>query len=147
MANSLDTMDLKQIITLKIGGCSNRKIVATTGISRNTVKTYMKRFKVSEYTLKELMNFDSHALNHPGFTFQYHYREYRQAADNPYSYTQFMDHYGRKYAKVKGSVKLEHEAGNEMVIDYAGKHLHIIDKQSGELMPVAVFVPIFTLSI
>lgn len=53
-----------------------------------------------------------------------------------------MEHYRRKYAKVKGSIKLEHEGGKEMFIDFAGKHLHIVDKQTGELVPVEVFVAI-----
>lgn len=171
MANTLDPMDLKQIITLHLDGLSNRKIGAVLGISRNTVNTYTKRFKASEHSFEELLSFDNTALNdlftshttidterqdalmryfekvnkarnHPGFTFQYHYLEYSETADNPYSYTQFMEHYRRKYAKVKGSMKLEHEAGKEMFIDFAGKHLHIVDKQTGELVRVEVFVAI-----
>jgi hypothetical protein len=66
--------------------------------------------------------------NHPGFTFLYHYQEYVQRVNEPYSYKQFMEHYHRKYAKQKGSTKLEHEAGKEMFIDYAGKKLSIVDK-------------------
>lgn len=154
MANTLDPMDLKQIITLNLDGFSNRKIGTTLGISRNTVNSYIKLFTASDYSFKELLSFDnarlgalfpSHttidnerhdelmlyfegvnkARNHPGFTFLYHYQEYVQQASEPYSYTQFMEHYRRKYAKVKGSMKLEHEAGNEVYIDYAGKKLHI----------------------
>lgn len=49
MANTLDPMDLKQIITLHLDGYSNRKIGATLGISRNTINTYMKLFATSEY--------------------------------------------------------------------------------------------------
>ena len=171
MANTLDPMDLKQIITLHLDGFSNRKIGSTLGISRNTVNSYMKLFTASDYSFKELLSFDnarlsalfpSHttidnerhdelmlyfegvnkARNHPGFTFLYHYQEYAQQASQPYSYTQFMEHYRRKYAKVKGSMKLEHEAGNEMYIDYAGKKLHIINKETGEVIPVEVFIAI-----
>jgi len=36
MANTLDPMDLKQIISLHLDGFSNRKIGATLGISCNT---------------------------------------------------------------------------------------------------------------
>ena len=53
-----------------------------------------------------------------------------------------MEHYRRKYAKQKGSMKLEHEAGKELFIDFAGKKLHIVDKETGELIPVEVFVAI-----
>ena len=52
MANKLDPMDLKQIITLHLNGYSNRNIGSALGISRNTVNTYMKRFKTSEYSYK-----------------------------------------------------------------------------------------------
>ncbi|NJW55725.1 transposase, partial [Salinimicrobium sp. CDJ15-91] len=32
--------------------------------------------------------------------------------------------------------------GNEMYIDYTGKKLHIVDKDTGELIPVEVFIAI-----
>ncbi|MHC5353963.1 sigma factor-like helix-turn-helix DNA-binding protein [Myroides sp. LJL115] len=41
MANKLDLMDLKQIITLHLNGYRNRKIASTLDISRNTVNTNM----------------------------------------------------------------------------------------------------------
>ncbi len=53
-----------------------------------------------------------------------------------------MEHYRRKYAKVKGSMKLEHPAGKEMFIDFAGKKLQIVDRATGEVIPVEVFVAI-----
>ncbi len=169
MANTLDPMDLKQIITSYQDGLSNRKIGDLLGISRNTVNSYMKLFKACDYSFDELLRmeniqldelFTSHTTinnsryeklmiyfdkvnqsrNHPGFTFQYHYNEYKEEVDTPYSYTQFMEHYKRKYASVKGSMKLEHEAGKEVYIDYAGKKLHVVDKETGELRPVEVFV-------
>ncbi|MEQ8419703.1 MAG: IS21 family transposase, partial [Arenibacter algicola] len=140
MANTLDPMDLKQIITLHLDGLSNRKIGTTLGISRNTVNSYMRLFGACDRPLKELLALDNGALealfpshttidnsryeelmecfegvnkarNHPGFTFLYHYQQYIQQAKEPYGYTQFMEHYRRKYAKAKGSMKLEHGAG------------------------------------
>src|SRR5690625_313600 len=171
MANTLDPMDLKQILSLHQDGLSNRKIGNTLGISRNTVNTYIKRFKSSKYNTDELLSFDNPKLkelfthkttldtdrqdelmnyfeqvnkarNHPGFTFQYHYQEYKQTANNPYGYTQFLEHYRRKYAKIKGSLKLEHDPGKEMFVDYAGKKREIVDRKTGEVIPVEVFVAI-----
>ena len=171
MANTLDPMDLKQIISLHLDKFSNRKIGATLGVSRNTVNTHMKLFKASDYSLKELLSFDNAALealfpshttisnprykelmfyfegmhkarNHPGFTFLYHYQQYVRQAENPYSYTQFMEHYNRKHPRMKGSMKLDHKPGNEMYIDYAGKKLNIVDRETGELIAVEVFVAI-----
>src|SRR5690606_31089867 len=171
MANTLDPMDLKQIISLHLDGFSNRKIGATLGISRNTVNNYMRLFRAVDRSLEELLACDNaaqealfpssttianpryaelmlyfdginKARNHPGFTFLFHYQEYVQTAREPYSYTQFMEHFNRKYAKVKGSMKLEHDLGNEMYIDFAGKKLQIVDRSTGELIPVEVFVAI-----
>jgi hypothetical protein len=171
MANTLDLMDLKQIITLSKDGLSNRGIATTLSISRNTVNHYILLIKASKHTLDELLDMDVATLeqlfpsrstidneryndlmlyfdkvntsrNHPGFTFLHHYEEYKYQVNNPYGYTQFMEHYKRKYAKIKGSMKLEHKAGYEVYIDFAGKKLSYIDRNSGEIVPVEVFVAI-----
>ena len=63
MANKLDPMDLKQIISLHIDGLSNRNIGLTLGISRNTVNNYMKQFKSSGLELNELLRLDDASLN------------------------------------------------------------------------------------
>jgi hypothetical protein len=59
MANILDPMDLKQIITLHLDGASNRRIGSILGISRNTVNTYMQLFAASGISLEELLNFEN----------------------------------------------------------------------------------------
>ena len=122
MANILDLMDLKQILILHIDGISNRKISETIGIHRNTINSYVKLFNSSKYSKEELLKledfefcklFPAHTtiknprfdelmlffknmhedLSHPGFTFLYHYAEYKGKVKKPYSYTQFMEHY------------------------------------------------------
>lgn len=171
MANLLDPMDIKQILTLHKGKESNREIARILGISRNTVNDYIKRCKASGYSAEQLLAFDNlklselftckttqnterqdelmqyfegvnKARNHPGFTFLFHYNEYVQTAKEPYSYTQFLDYYRKKYGVAKGSMKLEHEPGKEIFVDYAGKKLQIANKQTGEAVPVEVFVAI-----
>lgn len=169
MANTLDPMDLKQIIRLHIDGESNRQIGEILNISRNTVNTYMSFFKACEHSLEDILEMDepvikelfpSHttivnerydelmrffekekmAREHPGFTFLHHYLNYKETAKKPYSYSQFMEHYKQKYGKVKGSMKLEHKAGHELFIDYAGKKLQIVDRETGQVKDVEVFV-------
>ena len=56
MANTLDPMDLKQIITLQLDGLSNRKTGSILGISRNTVNNYMQLFAGSGHTFEELLH-------------------------------------------------------------------------------------------
>ena len=175
MANKLDPMDIKQILQLVKDGYSNRKIGVTLGISRNTVNSYVRQFGSSKYSIGELLSFDELRLSelftskitidterhdqlmryferihmsrgHPGFTFLHHYNDYVSTTDNPYSYTQFMEHYHRKYNQEKGSLKLDHLAGHEMFVDFAGKKLEIIDKSSGAIQPVEVFIAILPFS-
>ena len=43
-------------------------------------------------------------------------------------------------------MKLEHQAGNEMFIDFAGKKLSYVNKATGEQIPVEVFVSILPFS-
>ncbi|MDZ7848662.1 MAG: IS21 family transposase [Owenweeksia sp.] len=175
MANKLDPMDLKQIISLHLDGLSNRKTADLLGINRNTVNEYMQLFKTCGHPLEELRELENHRLKelfpacttidngrynrlmqyfeklnqargHPGFTFLYHYQEYQQQEVDAYSYTQFMEHYHRKFGEVKGSVKLEHEAGKEVFIDFAGKKLYLTDKDTGEQVPAEVFLAILPCS-
>lgn len=175
MSKTLDPMDLKQIITLHLDGLSNRKIGQTLGISRNTVNHYLQLFKGNDRSLTELLKLDQTCLreefpvkttidnerfnglmlylehvhqqrSHPGFTFLYHYQEYKANSTNPYSYTQFMAHYRAKYVRETGSMKLEHKAGNEMFVDFTGKKLSVVDKSTGEVRDVEVFVAILPCS-
>ena len=168
-------MDLKQIIRLHLEGLSNRQISNTLGIGRNAINTYMQLFRSSSMTFEAILalsNSDfkelfpgkttinnerynqlmgyfkkvNQAKTHPGFTFLYHYQEYKSQVENPYSYTQFMEHYNRKHSKLKGSMKLEHQAGHEVMIDFAGKHLYITDRETGERIAVEVFVSILPFS-
>ncbi len=176
MANKLDPMDIKQILQLVKDGYSNRKIGVTLGISRNTVNSYVRQFSSSKYSIGELLSFDELRLSelftnktiidterhdqlmryfecinmsraHPGFTFLHHYNDYVNTTENPYSYTQFMEHYHRKYNQDKGSLKLNHLAGHEMFVDFAGKKLEVIDKSSGEVRLVEVFIAILPFSV
>jgi len=41
---------------------------------------------------------------------------------------------------------LEHKAGDKLFIDFAGKKLSIVNKDSGEILPVEVFVAILPCS-
>ncbi|MGB3467282.1 MAG: IS21 family transposase [Cyclobacteriaceae bacterium] len=169
MANKVDVMDLKQIINLHLDGVSNRQIASLLSLNRNTVNHYMRLFKSSDLSLKELLCLDEgrfselfsdkttvnngrfsalmlffeamHAQrNHPGFTLQYHYRLYEEQTAEPYSYTQFTAHYRRRYKQTKSSIKLNHPAGKELYVDFAGKKLQIVDPSTGEISEVEVFI-------
>ena len=102
--------------------------------SRTTIKN--KRYDALMCHFEQIRK----AQKYPGFTFLHHYTAYSEAVDDPYSYTQFMEHFNRKYKKEKGSMKLDHIPGNEVYIDFAGKKLSIVNKETGEIEALEVFV-------
>src|SRR5690554_3588440 len=55
-------------------------------------------------------------------------------------YSQFCEHYNKWNRKSEGYMPTAHKAGEKLFIDYAGKKLHIIDRETGEIKPVEVFV-------
>lgn len=76
-------------------------------------------------------------------TLQLLYEEYRSQVPKPYSYSQFCFHYSQHTKAVTPpSVVLteQREGGKEMMVDFAGDKLHVIDINTGEKRPVELFV-------
>lgn len=171
----INIMDLRQLITLKRQGLSNRKVAKILRISRTTVNDYVRRFEALSFSYDVLLSFDDgkleqlHApeseisqerykqlasyfdyflkeLKKPGCTLLTLWHEYKERHRNGYAYTQFTRHY-RLWAKnQQGSVKLNHKAGEKVFVDYTGKKLQFIDKSSGTNIAVEVFVAILPCS-
>src|SRR5699024_1405920 len=58
----LDIMDLKQLISFKNKGFSNRKVASALGVSRNTVNNYVRLFESHHLNYKELLKLDEQSL-------------------------------------------------------------------------------------
>src|SRR5690606_8302576 len=171
----IETMDLRQLIILKKQGLSNRKIAPLLQISRNTVNNYTRVFEslnnnydyilaLDDLSLKELcapesevsadryevlasqFEYFSTELKKPGCTLLTLWYEYRQKGPGGYGYTQFTHHYNLWANKLKASGKLNHKAGEKVFIDYTGRKLHIVDRQTGEEKPAEAFVGILPCS-
>jgi transposase len=56
--------------------------------------------------------------------------------------SQFSVHYNRWCKKVNPVMHINHKAGDKMFVDYAGKTLQIVNKESGEVSEVQFFVAI-----
>ena len=61
---------------------------------------------------------------------------YTKQKEDPYSYTQFVHHYNTWAVRVKISGKLEHKAGEKLMMDYTGKKLHYTDTATGPMLVV-----------
>lgn len=70
------------------------------------------------------------------------WQQYIALDPDGYRISQFKRYY-LQWLKVRNPVMhIEHKAGEKMYVDYAGQKLHILDPESGEDVPVEVFVAI-----
>ncbi|MGN6478493.1 MAG: IS21 family transposase [Flavipsychrobacter sp.] len=163
---------IRQIIRLYTQGCSKLSIAARTGVSRNTAKKYIQAFADTRFTFeqinvlndKELEDlfgksnekqpdprlFDlqkrfahiDKELKRKGTTRLMLWEDYRKEYPQGFQYTQFCFYYNQWKAQVNPVMHLEHKAGDKMFVDFAGDKLTIVDKDSGEVKEVEVFIAI-----
>jgi transposase len=85
-------------------------------------------------------------LRRTGVTLQLLWVEYRDAAvkaehgGKPYQYSQFCDLYADFRSKVEVSMRQVHRAGEKAFLDYSGKKPSIVDRATGEVHDVDLFV-------
>lgn len=174
-AKRIEIMDIRQLLLLKIKGESNRSCSKILSIHRNTIDSYVRLLNACELSYTELLDFSDvnllelfpistnsdtdryqqlsqyfpyfkKELLRPGATREVLWRNYLQKHPEGYRYTQFNQHLNTWLVQIKASGKLEHKAGDKLYIDYTGKKLEIVDKQTGEVTQVEVFVGILPCS-
>ena len=79
-------------------------------------------------------------LRRTGVTLQLLWEEYLEIYPEGYRYSQFCEIYRRWAKKLKPSMRQVHRAGEKTFIDFSGKRPHIVDRQTGEEIPVELFV-------
>jgi len=84
----------------------------------------------------------SQKLKKRGVTKGMLYEEYIRNYPDGYKRSRFLELLNRHTGMVKPSVRIPHQAGDKMFIDFTGKKLQIVDKQSGEVKEVEVFVSV-----
>lgn len=170
MANKqIDMRKVKQIFKLYSEGVSKRKISLQLGISRNTIVKYIDFFKryqltgyeVSAMTLEELDRlfksdqkpkpeqlvilekyfpyFDKE-LRKTGVTKELLWQEYYTKHPDGYKLSQFRYWYREWTKEVSPVMHFTHKAGDKLFIDFTGKKLSIVDKHTGEILDLEVFV-------
>lgn len=72
--------------------------------------------------------------------------EYKQVDPAGYTYGHFCREYKRWKQRQDVSAHFEHKAGDKAFVDYTGKKLFIVDKQTGEIKAVEVFIAILGFS-
>jgi len=173
MANKKTNMSkIRQMLRLYAQGESKLKISELTGVSRNTLKKYLKIYArlgltlqaIEEHSDQELDNlFGENLLPEPsdkykslesffptmekelrkrGITRQILWERYIAIHPDGFKVSQFKYHYQQWLKRSKPVMHIEHIAGDKMFIDYAGEKLHIVNKETGEITDVEVFISV-----
>jgi len=171
----IDIMDLRQLIQLKHKGLSNRKVAEALDVSRNTVNSYVRAFDGHELSYEQLeehseaelcglfpqadakdrgryeqlaVYFPTFAaeLRKTGCTLQTLWRSYLAEHPDGYRYTQFVHHFNEWKGTTKASGILRHQAGQKLFMDFAGKTLSWVDRDTGGVRPAQVFVALLPCS-
>src|SRR5690554_955100 len=80
-------------------------------------------------------------LERKGVTKALLWEEYRQSNPDGYSYSQFCHHLEQQQsAKGKPSMVLDHRPAEKLYIDFAGKTVAYIDRETGEVIECQFFV-------
>lgn len=81
-------------------------------------------------------------LKKRGITKAMVYQHYIQQNPDGYKSSAFLERLNQHMNIGKASMKMEHKAGDKMFVDFTGKKLQLVDKESGEIQDVEVFVAI-----
>jgi transposase len=162
---------VKQMLLQRSNGIALQTISKAVGISRNTVKKYLRLIEVRGYSHTELQRMSDEELEallddpnqaaterlasleelFPYFEQELHrtgvnrwvlWGEYRLQYPDGYSYSQFCEHFKQWSASQAATLHMDHIPGDKLFIDFTGKKLYLVDPESGEQVPVEVFVAI-----
>jgi len=79
-------------------------------------------------------------LKRTGVTLRLLWEEYAEIHPEGYRYSQFCEIYRRWAKKLRPSMRQVHRAGEKTFTDYSGKRPHIVNRRTGEQIPVELFV-------
>ena len=170
--NSINMNKIRQILRLHSLDISKLRIAEQTGVARNTIKKYIKEFTQSGLNFLEInalcdkdledlfVKHESHPVNQKletlfnlfpamdkelkkkGITRQLLWTEYKSNNITGVGRSQFNYYFARWKAQVSPTMRMEHKVGDKLYVDFAGDKLSIVDKQTGEIQSVEIFVAI-----
>lgn len=161
---------IKQILQLSRDGVTIREISRRVGISRNSVRKYLKAFPnnndqasdedivnsifsteqtlaiTKQKTLYDHFDYAKGELPKTGVTRQLLWNEYIDEHPEGYGYSQYCYLLNQYLGRKDVSMHLEYTAADMIMIDFAGKKQYYIDLETGERIDCQVFIAILPFS-
>jgi transposase len=163
---------IRTILTTYQGAQSIKATARQLKISKNTVRDYLRRSQAHSPDLAVVLSLDDEVfervmyredspkeperaayfssqsghwikeLRRVGVTRRLLWEEYRQEQPDGYGYSQFCERLSGEIARKDLTLNLRHEAGKTLMVDFAGKKLHWVDRHSGEIHECEVLVAV-----
>jgi len=163
---------LRRLLQLYSKGKSKLFISKYLELSRNTVDKYVLQYELLDLPLEEIdklsdpdldklffvqvsddlsprhkvlydfFPYMEKELKKTGVTRQVMWEEYISKHPDGVRRSQFNEHYNRWCKRVNPVMHISHKAGDKLYVDYAGKTLQVVDRESGEVREVQFFVAI-----
>lgn len=166
----------RQILRLHSQGISQRSIAQSCQCSRNTVSAVLQRASAASLTwpldvetdaeleamlfpekgakpsTHQMPDFEkvSKELARNGVTLKLLWMEYceecRQLKQQPFMYSQFCYHFQQYAEKERATMHIPRKPGDRIEVDWAGDKMYIVDRDTGEAIPVYLFVGVLPFS-
>lgn len=164
----IEMSKVKQVIRMYESGVPIKGIARRLGISKNTVKEYIKKVESQNLSPPELLKKDTPELEglfvssvyqdekyrqlasyfphfekelmRTGVTRYLLWHEYKKKYPDGYSYSRFSYHFACWLKTSNASMHMDHEPGDKLYVDFAGTKLSYVDRETGEIIPVEVLV-------
>jgi len=166
---------LKQLLQLKKDGIGIREMTRRLGISRNSVRKYLALLHKNEDPQEEPLTnkaladtaYGNDSMVHDAermqqliihfqtasvevgkrnVTRQLLWKEYLEQHQDGYGYSQYCFHLSEFLKNRDLSMHLEYEAGDMIMVDFAGRKQHYVDPSTGERISCEVFIAILPFS-
>ena len=167
----LTMRQIRQMLRLARDGVSAREIGRTLGVARSTVQDNLKRAlaaglawplagDLTDAVLEQRLF--AHAgvrrgfrrrrepdwaslaceLKRPGVNLMVLWEEYRAGHPEGYGYSRFCDLFREFERRLSPTMRQDHPAGDKVFVDYSGKKIMIVDRETGVVRDAEIFVAV-----
>lgn len=167
----LTMRQIRQMLRLARDGVSAREIGRTLGVARSTIQDNLKRASaaglawplagdLTDAVLEQRLF--AHAgvrrgfrrriepdwaslaceLKRPGVNLMVLWEEYRAVHPEGYGYSRFCDLFREFERRLSPTMRQDHPAGDKVFVDYSGKKIMIVDRNTGVVREAEIFVAV-----
>jgi transposase len=167
----LTMRQIRQMLRLARDGVSAREIGRTLGVARSTIQDNLKRAStaglawplagdLTDAVLEQRLF--AHAgvrrgfrrrrepdwaslvceLKRPGVNLMVLWEEYRAVHPEGYGYSRFCDLFREFERRLSPTMRQDHPAGDKVFVDYSGKKIMIVDRETGVVRDAEIFVAV-----